>query len=131
MIVIHPIAGKSWNGIVGKFTMPPLMTPTPIAGSSAIAVAPVATIAWGDGGTSAGQILPDTPGAAGAYNVFGTHTYKSVGQYKIHILVTLGPIPGPGPQPLAPTSPTGMFPTYLIADIWSLADVTAGTTTIG
>ena len=134
-VIIHPIAGKSFTGIVGRFTMQPLATPITLTGGAAnspAATTLAASIDWGDGVTSIGKIAPDTTASAiGGYTVTGTHTYAKVGQYKIHILVTSGPTPGPGPQPLSPAAPTPTYPTVIIADIVSLADVTAGTTATG
>lgn len=94
-VTIHPLAGKPFTGVVGTFTLPAL-TPTPIPlSSTALVTTPVlqpalsATINWGDGQTSAGQIVPASSATAiaGTYSVIGTNTYKLPGTYHITIVV--------------------------------------------
>jgi hypothetical protein len=44
-----------------------------------------ATIAWGDGQTSPGQVLSDGP--PGSYSVTGSHVYANAGNYTVNVLV--------------------------------------------
>jgi cyclophilin family peptidyl-prolyl cis-trans isomerase len=44
-----------------------------------------ATIDWGDGTTSAGNI---TAGTGGVFNVLGTHTYSTVGNFTANVVIT-------------------------------------------
>ncbi|MFO0802261.1 MAG: PKD domain-containing protein [Gemmataceae bacterium] len=46
-----------------------------------------ATIAWGDGSTTAGQVVQD---AAGRFRVLGTHTYANPGPFSIQVEVAEG-----------------------------------------
>ena len=47
-----------------------------------------ATIEWGDGTTSAGQLVLQ-PGAGNTYNVLGSHAYAEQGVYQFRVTVTL------------------------------------------
>ncbi|MFI5382070.1 MAG: LEPR-XLL domain-containing protein [Tepidisphaerales bacterium] len=116
LFTIHPIAGQAFKGVVGQFVMP--------ASISLSASLPLrATIDWGDGLSSVGNVLQVAANPKTGWDVTGTHTYTKVGQYKIHIIVTQGPPSGPGPQPMA--SPRFV---RIIAQIDSLAAVTAPAT---
>jgi hypothetical protein len=46
-----------------------------------------ATVNWGDGTASAGTIQPD-PAQFGVFDLIGTHTYRSVGRFMVHTVVT-------------------------------------------
>jgi hypothetical protein len=72
-----------------------------------------ASINWGDDATSAGSI---TSAPGGGFNIAGTHTYTSVGQYVISVSVTssggshasvnaTGTVAEPASSPAPPTSP--------------------------
>lgn len=75
--VIAPNAGKAFNGRVASFVDPDLGNPQ---GNF------TATIDWGDGQTSAGQVT-----AAGArFKVTGTHTYAGDGEYQYTVQITDG-----------------------------------------
>ncbi|MFI5379438.1 MAG: hypothetical protein ACHRHE_09085 [Tepidisphaerales bacterium] len=81
LFTIHPIAGQAFKGVVGQFAMP--------ASVSVSASLPVrATIDWGDGLTSVGNVLQVAADSKTGWDVTGTHTYTKAGQYKIHIIVT-------------------------------------------
>lgn len=105
-VTIDETAGKSFTTALGTFNY---------TGSQTLR----ATIDWGDSKTSTGTI---TKGKNGKYTVTGTHTYKTKGQYHIHILVTNGiaidpPVVG---APVANKTPAIL----IIAQIDSTADVT-------
>jgi inhibitor of cysteine peptidase len=117
LFTIHPIAGRAFTGIVGQFVLP--------ASVNLSASLPLrATINWGDGLTSVGNVLQVAANPTAGWDVTGTHTYTKAGQNKIHTIVTQGPPSGPGPQPMA--SPRVE---RLIAQIDSLAEVTAPVST--
>jgi hypothetical protein len=66
--------GQGFSGTVATFTD---------AGSSAAASAYSATIAWGDGSTSAGSLT----GSAGSYTVAGSHTYATAGTFAVAVSI--------------------------------------------
>src|SRR5947207_1695347 len=68
-------ANQSYNAAVGSFTD---TDTTNVAGDF------TATIAWGDGTTSAGTIT----GSAGAYTVSGTHAYATPGRFTYTVAVS-------------------------------------------
>jgi PKD repeat protein len=67
--------GQSFSGTVATFTVPST-TPTPANYS--------ASIAWGDGATSAGTVT----GGSGSFTVNGTHTYAEEGSYTAKVTIT-------------------------------------------
>lgn len=68
--------GASWSGTVATFT--DANTLDSIGSYSA-------TIAWGDGNSSAGTIVAG--GGAGQFVVQGTHTYAEAGAYAVHVTI--------------------------------------------
>ena len=73
---ITPTAGQPFTGVVASFTDPyPSLTASNYG----------ATIAWGDGHTSAGTIAPN---GNGGFNVSGTNTYAAPGTDSITVTVT-------------------------------------------
>jgi hypothetical protein len=76
-----------------------------------------ATIDWGDGTTSVGNILAlpvATPVAGGRFEVIGSHTYAKTGSYAVNVTVTASPVVDP---------PAATPPIILVAQIESVADI--------
>ncbi len=73
---ITPIAGQQFTGLVASFT--DNLTGLPASDYSA-------TVAWGDGHTSAGTIASN---GTGGFNVTGTNTYASTGTDSVTVTVT-------------------------------------------
>ncbi len=82
-VPVTAVEGESFNGNVGAFTDP---------GSPNTAAAYSATIAWGDGQTSTGQVVKDS---AGHFHVVGSHTYAEEGAYQVTTTVTQVGFPTP------------------------------------
>jgi ELWxxDGT repeat protein len=78
-------AGRTFERVkLGQSAAPVLASLTdtnPLASASDF----LATIAWGDGTTSAGLLKVDPKGG---FDVVGTHTYKAVGQYTLKVTIT-------------------------------------------
>jgi hypothetical protein len=109
-------AGQTVSGSVATFT-------APASGNYS------ATIAWGDGTTSTGQVIAT---GNGSFAVAGSHTYTQAGDYVSLVLVAdgsgnflgsafgtgtpgspgplPGPLPGPSPTPLPGPAPAGPGP---------------------
>ena len=73
---ITPTAGQPFTGLVGTFT--DNMTGLPASDYSA-------AIAWGDGHTSLGTIIPN---GTGGFNVTGTNTYAATGTDSVTLTIT-------------------------------------------
>jgi len=104
-VTVTAVAGKAFTGVVGTFQLPPTLTPTPIAGASPLP-APLltASINWGNGQVSTGQVIRNVDGT---YSVLGTGTYKTAGTYRITVTV------------IEQISPTGI--SKLLTTIYSTA----------
>jgi uncharacterized protein (TIGR03118 family) len=76
--VLAAIEGTTMSGVVAAFGS---------ANASALAGQFNATIAWGDGSTSAGVV---TATGNGGFNVTGMHTYSDEGNFQLTITVTTG-----------------------------------------
>ncbi len=100
---------KAFTGTVASLTfkVPP--------GNTGVVVY-TAFINWGDGTSSEGQFVDN---AAGSSDVTGTHTYSTAGKFAVEVLVTSGPRPGS----------LALFPTRILAEISSVANVTDATPT--
>ncbi|HTK78561.1 MAG TPA: TIGR03118 family protein [Gemmataceae bacterium] len=74
---IAPVEGQQFNGTVATFT-----------DSDATATVShfTATINWGDGTATAGQVVAD-PGVAGQFDIQGTHTYADEGHPNVIVSV--------------------------------------------
>jgi len=104
-VTLHEKAGVSFTAGVGTFT------------TAAPAEKLIASIAWGDGTTSKGVIVPlPNAGIVPLYEVDGTHTYQKAGNFLIKVTVVQ-----PGPTPMLPTSVGS--PIKLIASWYSHAIV--------
>jgi hypothetical protein len=102
---IPSVAGSTFRGAVARFND---ANPSSAAGDYA------ATIAWGDGQTSAGTIQPDP---AGGFDVFGTHAYVQDGDYLINTTITSIDVPPPiVPSTTATTSPIAVLDAPISAD---------------
>ena len=87
-VTIYPTAGQPFTGTVGSF----VLSTAPPSGLETDA-----SIQWGDGGNSVGQIA-QTPD--GSYDVVGAHLYQRPGDYAIRVEVTQRPVcDGTGPCP--------------------------------
>lgn len=73
---IQATAGEAFSGLIATFI-------DQLANAQARTF--VASIAWGDGTTSAGTIAPN---ANGGFNVTGTQTYAAAGSYPIGVTIT-------------------------------------------
>jgi hypothetical protein len=102
---------RAENGQGVKLTEPVGRPFTAVLGSfeylSATSAAPklAASINWGDGTTSLGELKMT---ASGQWLVIGTHEYTTVGVFDVHVVVTaeFGP---PGPTPAPPTVLVAQF----------------------
>ena len=97
-VTINSVEGfQLVNATVGTFTFP-LASLFP-AGTTLPPGAPAsdfsATIAWGDGTTTAGTITQDASNPS-VYEITGTHTYATAGSYPISltIITQSGPVTG-------------------------------------
>jgi uncharacterized protein (TIGR03118 family) len=75
---IAPVEGQSFNGTVATFTD---------TDSTAIAAHFAATVSWGDGTSTAGQVVAD-PSVAGRFAIQSTHTYADEGHPNVIVTVT-------------------------------------------
>lgn len=87
-VTIYPTAGQTFTGTVGSFVL---------ASRPASGLETDASIQWGDGGNSAGQIVQKQDGS---YDVVGAHLYQLPGAYAIRVEVSQRPVcDGTGPCP--------------------------------
>ena len=87
-VTVYPTVGQPFTGTVGSFK---LSAPPPSGLQTG------ASIDWGDGANSPGQIAPNQ---AGSYEVIGTHLYRSAGTFAIVVRVSQRPLcNGTGPCP--------------------------------
>jgi hypothetical protein len=112
------------------FNKTPAVTFTSVLGTFTSALLPAkmtATISWGDGETSIGQIVPVQGSSAAPtdeYEIIGTHSYAAIGSYAVHVSVTSSPVTATG---------TGATPPLLVnvAQIDSVIDVLPNATVTG
>jgi len=74
-VTFNALAGQSFTQVVANLTD---------ANTAHTATTFTATIAWGDGTTSAGVVA----GGAGTFTVSGTHTYATVGTFTVTVSIT-------------------------------------------
>jgi hypothetical protein len=72
-VTLNEVAGKSFKANVGSFDF------------RSLDLILSATINWGDGKQSAGEIVGNF--ATGEYHVVGSHTFAKIGQYKVTVKV--------------------------------------------
>ncbi|HEY4329292.1 MAG TPA: hypothetical protein VGN88_06125 [Phycisphaerae bacterium] len=110
-VTLHETAGQNFTATVGSFTT--------IAPATNLR----ATISWGDGSSSVGQVVPAGVGGLDVikFTVVGSHTYAASGNYTIHIVVTRGVV--------TPTAASTAASTALpiVAQIVSTAVVSSST----
>jgi hypothetical protein len=99
---ITPTANVPFSGKVGVLT-----DANPAAKAADFTV----TIAWGDGQTSAGTVIPNS---SGGFDITGRHTYATPGSFPFHLSVqdvggsnaSIDPVVNVAPQPGSPLSVT-------------------------
>ncbi|QDV37396.1 Ig-like domain-containing protein [Tautonia plasticadhaerens] len=72
---ITPVVDQLFSGVVARFDD---------AGAAADPGEFVATIAWGDGATSTGQVVAEP---SGQYAVIGAHTYETTGAFDVTVTI--------------------------------------------
>ena len=75
-VAVSATEGAAFSGLVAEFTD---------VDPEAVAADFTATIAWGDGATSAGTVGYDS--ALGTFTVAGTHTYDGAGSYAVTVAI--------------------------------------------
>ncbi len=123
-VTITPTVKVPFTGVVGTFSLP---FASPLPGGTTTGASPVkfiltASIAWGDGTTSVGAVKLN---ADGSYGVVGTHTYNTVGTFRIMVSV-FQQCPPPTPITNSKLPPTPVPPIMVLLDrIYSTAIVSA------